>query len=133
MIFLGGQNAIQKVNTPEHNNKRRYAIAIKELKKRLEKTKTAQVEVESVYKVLPKAEKYIPGSEIPVPRFIWKEQDCPEGFPSSPEEANVDVFTYLEQRDCYRRLKKMQFKEFCVGSFVEVMYADQYATGGSSR
>ncbi|CAB4000922.1 CDC5-related, partial, partial [Paramuricea clavata] len=27
----------------------------------------------------------------------------------------------------------MQFKEFCVGSFVEVTYADQYATGGSNR
>ena len=82
---------------------------------------------------MPKAEKYIPKSEIPVPRFIWKEQDWCEGFPASPEEANVDVFTYLEQRDCYRRLKKMQFKEFCVGSFVEVTYADQYATDGFNR
>ena len=133
VLLYSGQNPEQKFNNTEHNNKRRYAIAIKALKKKLEKTKTAEVDVESVYKVLPKAEKYIPGSEIPVPRFIWKEQNWPKGFPSSPEEANVDVFTYLEQKDCFRRWKKMQFKEFCVGSFVEVTYADQYASGGSNR
>ncbi len=131
--FLEQQNPGQKSNNTQNNDKKRYAIAIKALRKKLARTETPQVEVESVYKVLPKAEKYVPKSEIPVPRFIWKEQDWPEGFPSSPEEANVDIFTYLEQRDCYRRLKKMQFKEFCVGSFVEVTYADQYATGGYNR
>lgn len=106
---------------------------VKTLQDRIKKAKTPIVEVESVYKVLPKAQKYVPKTEIPVPRFIWKEKDWPDGFPASPEEANVDLLTYLEQKDCYRWIKKMQFKEFSVGSYVAVTYADQYAIGGSNR
>ena len=111
----------------------KYKNAVETLNKSIEKAKTPVVEVESVYKVLPKAHKYVPKTEIPFPRFIWKEKDWPDGFPSSPEEAGVDILTYLEQKDCYKRIKKMKYKEFCVGSYVAVTYADRYATGGANR
>ena len=132
-FFAAQEKRAEKVGDTTNEKKKRNATAARNLKKKLEKVQTPLVEIESIYNILPKAEKYIPNHEIPVPRYIWKEKDWPEGFPSSPEEAGTDLFTFLEQKDCYRRLKKMQFKEFCVGSFVEVKYADQCATGGANR
>ena len=90
------------------------------------------LKIESIYKRLPNAQQALVGA-TPTPRFIWKEKDYPTGFPSSPEEANTDVMTYLEQKDCYNRLKKLKMKDFCVGSIVAVTRADPYIPKGRVR
>ena len=83
------------------------------------KKNPAELSVKPIYKTLPNAKVALDGT-TPEPRFIWKEKDWPNGFPDSPEEAKTDVMTYLEQRDCYHRLKKLDAKDFSVGSIVAV-------------
>ena len=92
----------------------------------------AVVKVDSIYKTLPNAETALVQA-TPKPRFIWKEKEWPEGFPDSAEEAKTDVLTYLEQKDCYDRLKKLNLKDFCVGSIVAVTRADPYIPKGKVR
>lgn len=87
------------------------------------------VEVDSIYKTLPNAKTAV-GRTAPEPRFIWKEF---REFPSSPDEAKVDVMTFLEQKDCFNRLQKLQAPEFCVGSIVAVTRADPYIPKGKVR
>lgn len=97
------------------------------------KQDASQVQVDSIYKTLPNAEKALL-RETPEARFLWKECDqTQQEFPSSPEEAQVDVMTYLEQRDCYERIKRLQVPEFCVGSIVAVTRADPYVPRGKVR
>ena len=81
-------------------------MLLKTLNKSIEKAKTPVVEVESVYKVLPKAHKYVPKTEVPVPRFIWKEKDWPDGFPSSPEEAGWIYLPTWNKRIVTSELKR---------------------------
>lgn len=131
--FSHGELNLDQTQKPSKAKSTRYRNAVKTLNNWIDKAKTPIVDVESVYKILPKANKYVPKTEIPVPRFIWKEKEWPDGFPPSPEEADVDILTYLEQKDCYKRMKKLKSKEFCVGSYVAVTYADCFATGGSNR
>ena len=96
------------------------------------KKNAAELNVKSIYKTLPNAKVALDGA-TPEPRFIWKEKDWPSGFPDSPEEAKTDVMTYLEQRDCYRRLQKLDVKDFSVGSTVAVTRADPYIAKGKVR
>ena len=90
------------------------------------------LEVESIYKTRPNAKTALVGT-LPEPRFIWKEKNWPNGFPDSPEEADTDVVTFLEQRDCYRRLQTLGVKDFCVGSIVAVTRTDPYIAKGKVR
>lgn len=94
--------------------------------------RTAELEVKPIYKTLANAKTALEG-EKPEPRFIWKEKNWPKGFPESPEEANTDVMTFLEQRDCYRRLQALKVKEFCVGSLVAVTRSDPHVAKGHVR
>ena len=96
------------------------------------KKNPAELSVKPIYKTLPNAKVALDGT-TPEPRFIWKEKDWPNGFPDSPEEAKTDVMTYLEQRDCYHRLKKLDAKDFSVGSIVAVTRADPYIAKGKVR
>jgi len=96
------------------------------------KKNAAELNVKSIYKTLPNAKVALDGT-TPEPRFIWKEKDWPSGFPDSPEEAKTDVMTYLEQRDCYCRLQKLDVKDFSVGSTVAVTRADPYIAKGKVR
>ena len=92
----------------------------------------AELKVKPIYKTLPNAKVALDGA-TPEPRFIWKEKEWPSGFPDSPEEAKTDVMTYLEQKDCYRRLQKLDVKDFSVGSTVAVTRADPYVAKGKIR
>jgi len=94
--------------------------------------RTAELEVKPIYKTLPNTKTALEG-EKPEPRFIWKEKNWPKGFPESPEEANTDVMTFLEQRDCYRRLQTLNVKDFCVGSIVAVTRSDPHVAKGQVR
>ena len=94
--------------------------------------RTAELEVKPIYKTLPNAKTALEG-EKPEPRFIWKEKNWPKGFPESPEEAHTDVMTFIEQRDCYRRLQTLQVKDFCVGSIVAVTRSDPHVAKGQVR
>lgn len=92
-------------------------------------TSTAELDVKSIYKTLPNAKVALEGT-TPEPRFLWKEKGWPNGFPDSPEEAKTDVMTYLEQKDCYHRLQKLDMKDFSVGSIVSVTRADPLIAKG---
>ena len=92
----------------------------------------AELKVEPIYKTLPNARVALNGT-TPEPRFIWKEKNWPNGFPNSPKEANTDVMTYLEQKDCYQRLQKLNVKDFCVGSIVSVTRSDPYVPKGNVK
>ncbi|XP_020620175.1 39S ribosomal protein L19, mitochondrial-like [Orbicella faveolata] len=94
--------------------------------------RTAELGVKPIYKTLPNAKTALEG-EKPEPRFIWKEKNWPKGFPDSPEEAKTDVMTFLEQRDCYRRLQTLKVKDFCVGSIVAVTRSDPHVAKGQVR
>ena len=94
--------------------------------------RTAELEVKPIYKTLANAKTALEGEKAE-PRFIWKEKNWPKGFPESPEEANTDVMTFLEQRDCYRRLQALKVKEFCVGSLVAVTRSDPHVAKGHVR
>ncbi|XP_073259436.1 large ribosomal subunit protein bL19m-like [Porites lutea] len=96
------------------------------------KKNPAELSVKPIYKTLPNAKVALDGT-TPEPRFIWKEKDWPNGFPDSPEEAKTDVMTYLEQRDCYHRLKKLDAKDFSVGSIVAVTRGDPHIAKGKVR
>ncbi|XP_029196748.2 39S ribosomal protein L19, mitochondrial-like [Acropora millepora] len=95
-------------------------------------TNPAELEVKPIYKTLPNAKVALDGA-TPEPRFLWKEKDWPSGFPDSPEEAKTDVMTYLEQKDCYRRLQKLNAKDFSVGSVVAVTRADPLIAKGKVK
>lgn len=95
-------------------------------------TNPAELEVKPIYKTLPNAKVALDGA-TPEPRFLWKEKDWPNGFPDSPEEAKTDVMTYLEQKDCYRRLQKLNAKDFSVGSVVAVTRADPLIAKGKVK
>ena len=41
--------------------------------------------------------------------------------------------TFLEQRDCYRRLQTLKVKDFCVGSIVAVTRSDPHVAKGHVR
>ena len=93
---------------------------------------TSLLDVESIYQTRPNAKTALVGTQ-PEPRFIWREKDWPNGFPDSPEEASTDVVTFLEQRDCYRRLQALGVKNFCVGSIVAVTRSDPLIAKGKVR
>ena len=57
--------------------------------------------------------------------MVWEEQDCSQSFPKSPEEANLDLLNYLEQRDMWQRHQNLKVPKFCVGSIVAVTRADR--------
>jgi len=67
------------------------------------------------------------------PRLIWDEFDCSTTFPSSPEEAKLDLLQYLEQRDIWERRQNVAVPTFCVGSIIAVTRGDQYAPEGFTR
>eukprot|EP00794_Sanderia_malayensis_P000641 gene641-1309_t len=98
---------------------------------RLQKS-SALVDPGSVYQKLPNKTKTVVG-ETPVERFLWEEKDWPNGFPDSPEEANTDVLTYLEQKDMFRRRQVIHMPKFCVGSIVAVTRAEPFSPKGSLR
>ncbi|XP_001630403.2 39S ribosomal protein L19, mitochondrial [Nematostella vectensis] len=98
--------------------------------KELFKKDPAIIDIPSIYKTLPNAHTTLEKSK-PIPRYLWKETD--NGFPPSPEEAGVDIKTFLEQRDCHDRLQQLKVPEFCVGSTVAVTRADNYVPKGHVR
>lgn len=65
--------------------------------------------------------------------MVWEEQDCSESFPASPEEANLDLVHYLEQRDMWMRQRMLHIPKFCVGSIIAVTRGDMYAPDGFTR
>lgn len=54
-------------------------------------------------------------------------------FPQSPQAANTNLLTFLQQRDIYRRGKVLDVPDFCVGSIVAVTRADKNLPRGSGR
>ena len=65
--------------------------------------------------------------------MVWEELDCSESFANSPEEANLDLVHYLEQRDMWQRMKVLQIPNFCVGSIIAVTRADRFSPKGFTR
>jgi len=65
--------------------------------------------------------------------MVWEEQDCSESFPASPNDANLDLLNYLEQRDMWERQQNLPLPNFCVGSIIAVTRADRYAPEGWTR
>ena len=65
--------------------------------------------------------------------MVWEEQDCSQSFPESPEQANLDLLNYLEQRDMWQRHQNLKVPKFCVGSIVAITRADRFAPDGSTR
>jgi len=63
-------------------------------------------------------------------RPVWEEMDCSNGFPPTPEAANLTTLQYLEQRDMWERRQVLHIPKFCVGSIVEVTLADEWMDEG---
>lgn len=97
------------------------------------KLSSAMVDHGSIYDRHPHAALTLQGKVPTNLRYLWKENECSKHFPNSPQEAGTNVFHYLEQRDLYRRMKKLEFPAFCVGSIVAVTKSDQYAPRGFTR
>ncbi|XP_002164420.3 large ribosomal subunit protein bL19m [Hydra vulgaris] len=101
------------------------------VKNRLKKS-DARVDPGSIYKTYPNAEKALIGKN-PKLRYVWDEQDCSNSFPSTPEEARLDLLNFLEQRDMWMRRKNLKIPQFCVGSIIKVTRADRLAPEGWTR
>lgn len=92
----------------------------------------ATVNPGSIYVNYPNKETTLVGKK-PKIRMVWEEQDCSESFPASPEEANLDLVHYLEQRDMWMRQRMLHIPKFCVGSIIAVTRGDMYAPDGFTR
>ena len=99
---------------------------------RILKNTDPSIDYGSIYKKCSNAHDALIGTKA-VRRVIWEEQDCTESFPGSPEEANLDVRHYIEQRDMWERRKILNIPKFCIGSIIAVTRGDQWSDTGFSR
>jgi len=96
------------------------------------KNTDASIDYGSIYNKYPNAKDTLIG-KLPELRVVWEEQDCSTAFPASPEDANLDVLHYFEQKDMWERRRVLDIPKFCVGSIVAVTRGDQYSEEGFSR
>lgn len=102
------------------------------LAKYIVKKTDASIDYGSIYDEYPNAHKALKAKE-PIRRKVWEEQDCSTSFPASPEEANLDLHQYIEQRDMWERQQILHIPKFCVGSIIAVTRADQWSETGISK